>query len=365
MRVIFSGGGTGGHIYPALALLKRLKQRQLLDAALYIGTERGLESRIVRQKGIPFEAIKLQGFKRSLSLENVKTIWLFLQSTHRAKKILRRFKPDVVIGTGGYVSSAVLFAAARLHIPTIINEQNSVAGITNRFLGHFVDRVSIAFEDVAAQFPQQKVVLTGNPRAQEVAGIQPNQRLQDFQLQVAQPTLLIFGGSRGAAPINQAFLKALPELEQRPYQTLFVSGQVHYAKIKAALNKHQLATNVAVVPYIEDMPTILPDIAVILGRAGATSLAEITALGIPSILVPSPYVTNDHQTKNAMSLVNHHAAEMIAEKQLTATRLMQVADSLMTDKSKRQAMGQHAAQLGVPDAADRLIKVMQTLSNQT
>ncbi|MCL5457399.1 undecaprenyldiphospho-muramoylpentapeptide beta-N-acetylglucosaminyltransferase [Loigolactobacillus coryniformis] len=361
MRVIFSGGGTGGHIYPALAVLERLKERDLLDEVLYIGTEKGLESRIIRQKQIPFEAIELQGFKRSLSLENLKTIKLFLQSTRRAKQILRDFKPDVVVGTGGYVSSAVLFAAARLHIPTVINEQNSVAGITNRFLGRYVDRISIAFPEVAEQFPKAKVVLTGNPRAQQVAGIQPNQRLTDFKLQPTIPTLLIFGGSRGAERINAAFLEALPELNQKDYQVLFVSGRVHYAKIQKALAEQTVAANVAVVPYINDMQTVLPDIAVILGRAGATSLAEITALGIPSILVPSPYVTNDHQTKNAQSLVSHQAAEMITENELTGTSLLKVTDHLMQNQSLRQAMGEQARQLGVPDAADRFIKVMQDL----
>ncbi|MFD0897924.1 undecaprenyldiphospho-muramoylpentapeptide beta-N-acetylglucosaminyltransferase [Loigolactobacillus binensis] len=363
MRVIFSGGGTGGHIYPALAVLERLKERQLLDEVLYIGTEKGLESRIIRQKQIPFKAIELQGFKRSLSLDNLKTIRLFIQSTRRAKRILRDFKPDVVVGTGGYVSSAVLFAATRLHIPTVINEQNSVAGITNRFLGRFVDRISIAFPEVASQFPEQKVVLTGNPRAQQVAGMQSNQRLTDFNLQAKVPTLLIFGGSRGAERINAAFLAALPELNQKSYQVLFVSGRVHYQKIQTALQGQTVAANVAVVPYINDMPTVLPDVAVILGRAGATSLAEITALGIPSILVPSPYVTNDHQTKNAQSLVSHHAAEMITEAQLTGTTLLKVTDQLMLDPARRQAMGEQARQLGVPDAADRLIKVMQTISH--
>ncbi|MFC6171759.1 undecaprenyldiphospho-muramoylpentapeptide beta-N-acetylglucosaminyltransferase [Loigolactobacillus jiayinensis] len=361
MRVIFSGGGTGGHIYPALALLQRLQERDLLDEVLYIGTEKGLESRIIRQKNIPFEAIELQGFKRSLSLDNLKTVRLFLQSTHRAKRIVRDFKPDVVVGTGGYVSSAVLFAAAQLHVPTVINEQNSVAGITNRFLGRFVDRISIAFPEVAAQFPKQKVVLTGNPRAQQVAGMQANQRLTDFHLQPEVPTLLIFGGSRGAERINAAFLAALPELNKKDYQVLFVSGQVHYAKIQKALANKTVNKNIAVEPYINDMPTILPDVAVILGRAGATSLAEITALGIPSILVPSPYVTNNHQTKNAESLVNHQAAEMITEEQLTGQSLLKVADRLMQDQKLRQTMSEQARQLGVPDAADRLIKVMQDL----
>ncbi|ANK63143.1 UDP-N-acetylglucosamine--N-acetylmuramyl-(pentapeptide) pyrophosphoryl-undecaprenol N-acetylglucosamine transferase [Loigolactobacillus backii] len=360
MRVIFSGGGTGGHIYPALAVIERMKERHLIDELLYVGTKKGLESKIVPQKGIPFTAIELQGFKRSLSLDNIKTITLFLKSVRTAKKLIRQFKPDVVVGTGGYVSSAVLYAAARLHIPTVINEQNSVAGITNRFLGHFVDKVSISFQAVADQFPATKIVLTGNPRGQQFAGIKPNDRLKDFGLQQA-PTLLIFGGSRGAERINQAFLSALPQLNEKKYQVLFVSGQVHFAKIQASLKGKQVNSNIAIVPYIDDMPTILPDVAVILGRAGATSLAEITALGIPSILVPSPYVTNDHQTKNAQSLVDKNAARLVTEEQLTGETLVTVSDDLMQNEAKRQEMGQNAKAIGVPDAADRFIKVMQDL----
>lgn len=361
MRVIFSGGGTGGHIYPALALIQRLQERQLADDILYVGTQRGLESRIVPQKQIAFKAIELQGFKRSLSLDNVKTVELFLKSVHTAKKIIREFKPDVVVGTGGYVSSAVLYAAARLHIPTIINEQNSVAGVTNRFLGHFVDRISIAFPDVADQFPKQKVILTGNPRAQQVANMQPSDRLSEYHLTADQPTLLIFGGSRGAEKINQAFIEAVPTLNDKPYQVLFVSGRVHFDKIKAALADQTVNQNISVQPYINDMPQILPEVAVILGRAGATSLSEITALGIPSILVPSPYVTNDHQTKNAKSLVNQQAAKMITEAELNGQTLVQTADEMMTDAALRQEMAANAKKLGVPDAADRFIEVMQAL----
>ena len=260
----------------------------------------------------------------------------------------------------GYVSGAVVFAASQMHIPTVIHEQNSVVGVTNKFLSHFVDRIAISFESARTQFPAKKVVMTGNPRAQQVANIQKTAALKALGLSDDQPTALIFGGSRGAARINQATVAAIPELNQRAYQTLFVTGQVHYDQIKNGLDQTAIASNVKIVPYIKNMPAILPEIAAILGRAGATSIAEITALGIPSILVPSPYVTNDHQTKNAQSLVDAGAAKLVKEADLTGTSLLKALDSLMLDATARQTMAKHAKQLGMPTAADQLLQVLET-----
>ncbi|AVK60650.1 undecaprenyldiphospho-muramoylpentapeptide beta-N-acetylglucosaminyltransferase [Lactobacillus sp. CBA3605] len=363
MRLMISGGGTGGHIYPALALIDALKAHDAQAEVLYIGTHRGLESRIVPERGIDFKTIKIQGFKRSLSLQNFKTIGLFLKSVVTARRYIKDFKPDVVVGTGGYVSGAVVFAASQMHIPTVIHEQNSVVGVTNKFLSHFVNKIAISFESARAQFPAKKVVMTGNPRAQQVANIQKTAALKALGLSDEQPTVLIFGGSRGAERINQATLAAVPELNQRPYQTLFVTGQVHYDKIRNGLGKTALAPNVKIVPYIKNMPAILPEIAAILGRAGATSIAEITALGIPSILVPSPYVTNDHQTKNAQSLVDAGAAELIKEADLTAASLLTAVDGLMLADDQRQKMAANAKGLGMPDAADQLLTVLETAIN--
>lgn len=361
MRLMISGGGTGGHIYPALALIEALKAHDKHAEVLYVGTHRGLESRIVPERGIAFKTIKIQGFKRSLSPQNFKTVYLFLKSVVTARKYIKAFKPDVVVGTGGYVSGAVVFAASQMHIPTVIHEQNSVVGVTNKFLSHFVNKIAISFESARSQFPEKKVVMTGNPRAQQVANIQKTAALQAYGLKDDVPTVLIFGGSRGAARINAATASAVPELNKRDYQTLFVTGQVHYDKIMDSLSKTTLAPNVKIEPYIKNMPAILPEIAVILGRAGATSIAEITALGIPAILVPSPYVTNDHQTKNAQSLVNAGAAELVKEADLTATSLLKAVDGLMLSADHREDMANNAKKLGMPDAADQLLKVLESV----
>lgn len=363
MRLMVSGGGTGGHIYPALALIERLKQIEPDTEVLYVGTHRGLEDRIVPAAGIDFKTIKIQGFKRSLSLENFKTIYLFLKSVHDARKMIQEFKPDVVLGTGGYVSGAVLYAAAKMKIPTVIHEQNSVVGITNKFLSRYVTKIAIAFQAAKEQFPEEKVVMTGNPRAQQVANSKSNFSWTELGLADDIPTMMIFGGSQGAPKINTSVVEAIPTFNDRKYQVVFATGQKRYEQVMTQLGEAQVGHNIVIKPYISNMPSMMPKVDVIVGRAGATSIAEITALGIPSILIPSPYVTADHQTKNAQALVDQQAAEMIKEDQLSGATLAQAADKLMQDAPLRQAMAQHAKEMGMPDAADRLIAVLRDAQN--
>lgn len=360
MRLMVSGGGTGGHIYPALALIERLKQVDPQTEVLYVGTSRGLETRIVPAAGIRLATMQMQGFKRSLSLDNFKTVYLFLKAVHHAKKLIKDFKPDVVLGTGGYVSGAVLYAAAKMGIPTVIHEQNSIVGVTNRFLSRYVDEVAIAFAAARSQFKGVPVTLTGNPRAQQVA----QNADSDYSWAAAgldndKPTLMIFGGSQGAPKINAAVVAAIPDFNHRNYQVLFATGQKRFQDVQAALKNVQVADNVKVVPYIENMPAKLPRVAALVSRAGATTIAEVTALGIPTILIPSPYVTANHQVKNAAALVKRGAALMITEDQLTGKTLLAQADHLMTDSAVRAKMAKAAKESGHPNASDQLIAVLK------
>ncbi|APX73051.1 undecaprenyldiphospho-muramoylpentapeptide beta-N-acetylglucosaminyltransferase [Companilactobacillus allii] len=366
LRVIVSGGGTGGHIYPAMALIKRLKQRDMIEDVLYVGTEKGLESKIVKQAGLKFETIEISGFKRKLTVENIKVMQLFLSSIGKSKKIIKNFKPDIVIGTGGYVSSAIVYAAHSKHVPTVIHEQNTIAGVTNKFLGHFVDKIAIAFKEAQNQFSEKrKIVFTGNPRAQEVVGIKPNDRLKELGLKSGVSTVMIFGGSRGATPINNAAINAMDKFLNENYQVLFITGQAHFEAATKKIDKKYLnSENISVLPYIDNMPEILPDINLIVGRSGATSIAEITALGIPSIFIPSPYVTHDHQTKNAMTVAQNGAAKMIPEAELTSELLFDEINKIMNDSDTRLKMSKASKEIGVPDAADRLIKVLTDLVNK-
>ncbi|MER2063126.1 MAG: undecaprenyldiphospho-muramoylpentapeptide beta-N-acetylglucosaminyltransferase [Alkalibacterium sp.] len=366
MKILVTGGGTGGHIYPALALMNRMKELDEKAEFLYVGTHRGLENTIVPEQGYTFQPLKVEGFKRDISIKgimyNITTVKLFMTSIFKAKKIVKDFTPDVVIGTGGYVSAPVCYAAAKLGVPTVIHEQNSVVGLTNKFLAKYVSAIAICFEEAREQFgsDQDKVVYTGNPRAQEVVGYEKTDILKTYDLDPMKPTVLIFGGSRGAFKINETILDSRDELVEKSYQTLFITGKHHYASAierwgKAGMDSGEKTENVKIVPYINDLPEVFASVSLVVSRSGATTLAELTALGIPSILIPSPNVTEDHQTKNAQSLVDKGAALMLKETELSGQKLIDDIDKLMTDKVKRDQMSQAAKQLGKPKASDLII----------
>lgn len=366
MRILVTGGGTGGHIYPAIAFIKEVKKHNENAEFLYIGTENGLEKQIVQNENIPFKSIQISGFRRRLSLENVKTILRFLKGTAVSKKYIKQFKPDVVLGTGGYVAGPVVYAAAKLKIPTIIHEQNSVPGLTNKFLSKYVDKVAICFEEAAQYFPDSKTILTGNPRASEVIGNDGRKGREWLGLHPTKKIVLIVGGSRGAKPINDAFLEVLPKVGNKDYQVLYVTGDVHYKNVLQEVERVGNPQNVLIKPFIHNMPEVLAGIDLIVARAGATTLAEITALGIPSILIPSPYVTNNHQEKNARALGDHGAAIVRLEKDMSGEILLGDIDQILLNEEKLVRMKQSSKQLGIPSAAEKLYDVVQQfITNRT
>ncbi|PLS16593.1 undecaprenyldiphospho-muramoylpentapeptide beta-N-acetylglucosaminyltransferase [Bacillus sp. M6-12] len=364
MRIVVSGGGTGGHIYPALALIREIQESDKTSTFLYIGTENGLEKEIVTRENIPFRSIHITGFKRKVSLDNIKTVYRFLKGVQDSKKMLREFKPDAVIGTGGYVCGPVVYAAAKLGIPSIIHEQNSVPGLTNKFLSRFVNKIAVCFDEARAYFPEEKTILTGNPRASEVLHHKGKNGLKSIGMDPSKPAVLIFGGSRGARPINEAVLKVMAELGERPYQVLYITGEVHYEQVAKEINLIGSPANVHIKPFVHNMPEILAGVDLTVARAGATTLAELTVLGIPSILIPSPYVTNNHQEKNARSLSDNGAAEILLESELTGKKLIAAIDSIIMDKEKTESMKASAAELGIPDAANRLFEAMKEISKK-
>jgi UDP-N-acetylglucosamine--N-acetylmuramyl-(pentapeptide) pyrophosphoryl-undecaprenol N-acetylglucosamine transferase len=361
MKIVVSGGGTGGHIYPALALIREIQKETKAAKFLYIGTNQGLESRLVPREGIPFQAIHITGFKRKLSFENIKTVFRFLKGVQDSKRILKQFNPDVVIGTGGYVCGPVVYAAAKLGIPTMIHEQNSVPGLTNKFLSRYVDRIAICFEEAGKFFPEEKVVLTGNPRASEVLGQDAEKGRNSVGLKANVPAVLIFGGSRGARPINEAVLKSLAKFAEKPYQVLYVTGDIHYEKVLQEAEISGNPENVIIKPFVHNMPEVLQAIDLVVSRAGATTLAELTSLGVPSILIPSPYVTNNHQEKNARALSSHGAAELLLESELNSVKLVEKIDQIIMNQEKLQMMKAAAKKLGIPDAVKRVFDVMKEI----
>ncbi|MED4532650.1 undecaprenyldiphospho-muramoylpentapeptide beta-N-acetylglucosaminyltransferase [Metabacillus fastidiosus] len=362
MKVVVSGGGTGGHIYPALALINEMKRNDENIEFLYIGTEKGLEKGIVERAGIPFQSIEITGFKRKLSLDNIKTVVRFLKGVSDSKKMLKQFKPDVVIGTGGYVCGPVVYAAAKLGIPSIVHEQNSLPGITNKFLAKYVDKVAICFSEAEKYFPADKVVLTGNPRASEVIGADGRKGKESLGLTNGKKSVLIFGGSRGARAINNAVLQMIPALKNKDYEVVYVTGEVHYKNVMEKIEKMSSPPNIIIKPFIHNMPDVLAGIDLIVSRAGATSLAEITALGLPSILIPSPYVTANHQEVNARSLSDHDAAILLSEQALNGEVLLAQMDEILLNEQRLTQMAEASKKLGIPDAAKKLYDVMKHIS---
>lgn len=362
MRIAVSGGGTGGHIYPALALIREIHKKDEDVEFLYIGTKSGLESTLVPREKIPFKSIHITGFKRKLSFENVKTVLRFLKGVRDSKKMLKEFHPDVVIGTGGYVCGPVVYAAAKMGIPTIVHEQNSVPGLTNKFLSRYVDKIAICFEEARQFFPEQKVEMTGNPRASEVLGQDGIKGRLSTGLKLKVPTVLIFGGSRGAKPINEAVIKSLTELSSKPYQVLYVTGDSHFEEVQQEVELVGNPENVIIKPFIHNMPEVLAGVDLTVARAGATTLAELTSLGIPSILIPSPYVTDNHQEKNARALSEKGAARLLLEKDLTGPKLVESIDQILGHEQKLADMKKAAKKLGMPDAAQRVYHLMKEIA---
>ncbi|WP_256760246.1 undecaprenyldiphospho-muramoylpentapeptide beta-N-acetylglucosaminyltransferase [Cohnella sp. WQ 127256] len=367
MRVVLTGGGTGGHIYPALAIGREVSERQPGSSILYIGTSRGMESRIVPEQGIAFEDVTITGFRRSLSLENVKTVVRFVQGVRRSKQLLRKFKPDVVVGTGGYVCGPVVYAASRLGIPTLIHEQNVLPGLTNKFLSRYVDGVAVSFAESAAHFNKcSDVVFAGNPCATRVLLADRNKGFASLGMKPETPFVLVVGGSGGARAINEAIIQMVPQLHKMPnVHFVFVTGERFFKDTKETIQRNHadVSSRVHVYPYIHNMPEVLAAATLFIGRAGASFLAEVTSLGIPSILIPSPNVTNNHQEANARSLANVNAAEMILERDLTGDLLFSHIHSIMGDPARRSLMVQSSRELGMPKAAatiyDQIIRLQR------
>ncbi|MGL6229276.1 MAG: undecaprenyldiphospho-muramoylpentapeptide beta-N-acetylglucosaminyltransferase [Culicoidibacterales bacterium] len=360
MRIVLTGGGTGGHIYPALAFAEYVKTVDEHASFLYIGSSDRMEGEIVPKTGMEFKHLQVKGISRSLSLTNVKAVTLFLQGVFKARKYLKAFKPDFVLGTGGYVSAPVVYAAAKLGIPTAIYEPNSHAGVANRFLGRYVDHAFLCLEDTKKYFATEKIVMTGSPRATEIA------ILLEKETTVTRPYtqhILCFGGSLGAMRLNEAFVNALPELATKAYDVTYVTGKKYYDEVIMATQKTS-AKNVHIVPFVEDMPAMMRTADVLVARSGATTLVEAAMFQTPTIFVPSPNVTGDHQLKNAQSFVAAGAATLLEEKDLTAETFVARIDELMNDEKKRENMKQALKKLAQPQAAVLMFEAAKSLQKE-
>ena len=363
MRVLMTGGGTGGHIYPALALARHLVAVDRADV-LFVGTQRGMEYEIVPAAGFVLKTIPVVGLQRRFSLQLGRAVYLAGSAVWAARRIIREFRPDVVVGTGGYVSGPVVLAAAMSGVPTVIHEQNAIPGLTNVILSRFTRKVCLSFPGSERYFPRKdRTVLTGNPRASEAATA-TGEKAGDIKLLPQVPVVLCVGGSHGAAKLNEAFSAAIGHvLSVCDVQAVYVTGKRYYSDIIAKLEPQliRFPSRLQVLPYHPALPDLLRRANLMISRAGATTLAEITALGVPSILIPSPNVTKNHQEHNARSLSDHGAAVLLKEAELTGERLSELLVDLLTDRQRLQKMTAASLALGVPDASERIASVIREL----
>lgn len=347
IKAIVTAGGTAGHINPAIAIAKQITAHG--GKVLFIGKEGGMETDLVTKEGFPISCIKVAGFKRSLSPSNLKTVFLAAKGLSETRKIIKNFAPDIVIGCGGYVSGPAVFSAAMMKIPTLIHEQNVFPGMTTKILSRVVNRICVSFDESIKYLPgKDKAVLTGNPVREGILNVNP--ALARDELNIAEPTLLVFGGSIGAKKINDTMLDIVKTKEIN-FRIIWGTGKRYYDDIMKSLEGVKIGDNITITPYIYNMDSVMAASDIVVGRAGAITLSEICAMGKCSVLIPSPYVTNNHQEHNATALQDAGAAVMLREQELSADILFDTVSSLFADSKKADTIRANALKMAKPNAA--------------
>ncbi len=358
-KFILSGGGTGGHIYPAIALANELKFRFPDAEFLFVGAKDKMEMQKVPQSGYQIKGLWIAGLQRKISLPNLMFPFKLVDSLWESKKILKRFQPDVVIGTGGFASGPLLKMASMMGIPTVIQEQNSFPGITNKLLSKKADVICVAYENLERFFPKEKMVLTGNPVRQDLIDIESkrSEAIQHFNLDPNKKTLLVLGGSLGASRLNQLIEKELENIVSQNVQIIWQCGKLYFEDYK----KYN-ANNVQVFPFIERMDLVYAAADIVLSRAGASSVSELCIVGKPVIFIPSPNVAEDHQTKNAKSIVDKKGGLLLKESELDAEFSL-VFEALLKDQGKQNQLSENIKQLAMPEATktivDEIVKLIK------
>lgn len=356
MRVVISAGGTGGHIYPALAIINKIKDMEPDSEILYIGTTDRMEKDLIPSLGYRYEALEVKGLKRKISLDNIKTITCFLSAIKKAKAIIKDFDPDIVIGCGGYVTAPVIYAANKLGKKTFIHEQNSVVGLANKFLSRYADKVGVSFESTIRDFPKDKAVLTGNPCSEKAISIKPSSK-EKLGVNKDKKLVLIVMGSLGSRSINDKIFSFVDKFRGKNYSVIIVTGNSYYDKVK----ERRVPDNVKVVPFIYEMPSVMKITDLMVTRAGASTISEITATLVPSIFIPSPYVVNNHQYKNAKDLVDAGAGIMLEEKDMTDRSLIDLIDKTLKDKNKLEEIRGNLKKIGINDSSTRIYDILKDL----
>ncbi|RPI37397.1 MAG: undecaprenyldiphospho-muramoylpentapeptide beta-N-acetylglucosaminyltransferase [Nitrospiraceae bacterium] len=361
MKVMIAGGGTGGHLFPGLALAEEVRKRDEKTEVVFVGTEHGIEARVLPREGYPLRFVRAEGFVGKSLLRKVKSIGKMFLSILDSYRILNAVKPDIVIGVGGYASGAVVLIAHFKSIPTMIHEQNSVPGTANRILGRFVDHICVTYQESLSVFPMGKTFLTGNPIRSKILRGEREAAMKLFSLDKEMFTVFVFGGSSGAASINRAMVSALNSLGEvkTKIQFLHQTGEKDYESVREAYRKAGFKGTVA--PFIYQMAEAYAVADMVISRAGATTLAEITALGKPALLIPYPYSAGRHQEFNAIKLREMGAAFVVFDNEMNGEVLAKHIREMLENEATRNEMQRASRGLGRPEACGRIIDIAFSL----
>jgi UDP-N-acetylglucosamine--N-acetylmuramyl-(pentapeptide) pyrophosphoryl-undecaprenol N-acetylglucosamine transferase len=357
LNIVLSGGGTGGHIFPAIAIANEIKSRFPNANILFVGAKDRMEMEKVPQNGYEIKGLWISGLQRKLSLKNLSFPFKLISSLYNANKIIRKFKPDVVIGTGGFASGPTLYMAALKGIPTLIQEQNSYAGITNKLLAKKVDTICVAYDGLAKFFPKEKIVFTGNPIRQDLISQDTTREeaLAFFKLDKTKKTVLVLGGSLGARAVNEIIANTVSDFKEHNVQVIWQTGKLYIDKYKK-YNEGLIQTHA----FLNRMDLAYQAADVIISRAGASSISELCVVAKPVVLIPSPNVAEDHQTKNAMAIASKDAGILLKEKDLKTT-FKNILFDLLDDEEKQEVLRKNIKALAKPNATKTIVDKIEKL----
>ncbi|MDE6273224.1 MAG: undecaprenyldiphospho-muramoylpentapeptide beta-N-acetylglucosaminyltransferase [Muribaculaceae bacterium] len=360
-KILISGGGTGGHIFPALSIANALKRRLNADI-LFVGADNRMEMERIPAAGYPIKGLPVVGFNRKNLLKNISVLFKLRKSLNMARKIVDEFKPDIAIGVGGYCSGPTLKAAQRRGVPTLLQEQNSYAGVTNKLLAKKAEKICVAYENMERFFPADKIILTGNPIRKDLLdhAKSPEEARHSFGLDPNRPTILVIGGSLGALTMNESLEQELRRLNEAGLQVIWQTGKSFIDRAKAAAKGMK---GVVVTPFISDMASAYAAASVVASRAGAGSISELEVLGKPCVLVPSPNVAEDHQTKNARALSDRGAAILVADAD-ARTQLVDTLLQLASDPERLEEMKKEISKMALPSADDKIADEVISILNK-
>ena len=369
MKVIIAAAGTAGHINPGLAIAKKIKKEQNDSEIIFIGTTRGLENDLVPRAGYKLKTIDAYGLSKEISIENLKKMYKTLKGFGEAKKIIKEFKPDIVIGTGGYICGSTIIAAHKLKIPTLLHESNAFPGKAVKMLSSKTDTILVSFEDAIPRIKNCKnVVFTGTPvkiKKQNYNEEERSRIIYGVDLDINRPTVLVFGGSQGAKRINETIIDIIKNKRNKDYQMIWATGPKQFDGIKEELEDLNLninkIQNMKIVPYIYNMEEIMNVVNLIVARSGAMTITEISNLGKPSILVPLPNVSHNHQLYNAKALENVGAAKIILNDEINGEKLNKTIEEIVLNKDKMKKMGENALKISTVDAEDKIYEEIKKL----